>query len=109
MADFTASTAAITALFSGLAGIIGAVVGKKTNAKVEPVPLPVKLDEKFAGKESNAEAHREIFLRLSAVEQAVSAIRAENNATRDSLVEIKTQLRDMNARLLEILKGIKLS
>lgn len=89
--------------------LVGTVVKARfSRTTVEPQPLAVKLDEKYASKDGNAEAHKELFLRVAAVEQAVAAIRAENSATRDALAEIKAELRDQNNLLMQILKGIKL-
>ena len=101
MADFTATQGALSALFAGIAAVIGAVVGRRSTTKVEPQPLSVKLEDKFAPKEGNAEAHRELFLRLAAVEQRSSKLEAEVGMIKTQL----NRLEDKCDRILAILAG----
>lgn len=99
MADFTATQGALSALFAGIAAVIGAVVGRRSTTRVEPQPLAVKLEDKFAPKEGNAEAHREIFLRLSAAEQGLAAVKAEVGM-------IKAQLNRLEEKTDRILSSL---
>ena len=86
--------------FGALCGVVTAwIKARFSKTTVEPQPLPVKLEEKFAPKEGNAEAHREIFLRLSAAEQGLAAVKAEVGMIKAAL----DRLENKSDRILALL------